>query len=364
MPTCTGARSGFSRGVSPAFTLIELLVVVSIIALLIGILLPAVGETRRQARISLCTSNMKQHGQGVANFSAQNNDFLPHPPLSNAKDAQEAVTYGPKGTIALKFATQAKPLNGFAFQGAGVTAFDSPNHPSVTDKSETWANVQTWNGYFIFLSEYMVDGEGVQALSEVFISPSDAKAKTTDFPAVRKYMRDNSGQWWDLSQTESIGELATARVGSYRYVPAAFTSSRLYTSDIRGNALTSDYDLTSGQAPVMTPSQKQKYVQRNASSSVDSPSNKVLFWMWNASHNPGKTYWCEDGAVSPVALADGSARGTSPAKDGLQYLTPGSEARAENAGPVTMWTDPRDSTRQWPAHYWMTNGGLKGRDLN
>ena len=59
-----------------------------------------------------------------------------------------------------------------------------------------------------------------------------------------------------------------------------------------------------------------------------------------------------------------SARATVPFRDGLAYLEPGTEGRAENAGPMTKWTDPNDSTKQWPAHYWMTNGGLKGRDLN
>ena len=60
-----------------AFTLIELLVVVSIIALLVSILLPALGEAREQAKRVVCVSNQHQWAVGTQIYCNDNDDNYP-----------------------------------------------------------------------------------------------------------------------------------------------------------------------------------------------------------------------------------------------------------------------------------------------
>ena len=61
-------------GVRRGFTLIELLVVIAIIALLIGILLPALGQAKRQARTTSCVTRLKQMTTAAAAYTVTYQD--------------------------------------------------------------------------------------------------------------------------------------------------------------------------------------------------------------------------------------------------------------------------------------------------
>src|ERR1051325_4160869 len=80
------ARSG-AQGPTPmklrarAFTLIELLVVIAVIALLIGILLPALSRARAGAQTSKCLSNCRQMGLSMTLYANDSKSWYPVMPV-------------------------------------------------------------------------------------------------------------------------------------------------------------------------------------------------------------------------------------------------------------------------------------------
>jgi prepilin-type N-terminal cleavage/methylation domain-containing protein/prepilin-type processing-associated H-X9-DG protein len=136
-------RSNISSRARHGFTLIELLAVVSIVAILIALILPAVQSARETARRLGCISNLKQFGLAINNYHSVHNMFPPAR-LKNSKG------WSTNGMSCHAYVLPYLELNAlFDSINFGFADYESPHSPLVENRTSR----QTKVGIFLCPSD-------------------------------------------------------------------------------------------------------------------------------------------------------------------------------------------------------------------
>lgn len=333
------------------FTLLELLVVIAIVAILVSLLLPAILTARRNARVSVCAANVRNHVVANANYASSNKNRVLNAPPKITPTINPAES-GIRGQPDPRFATVDNPLNGWAFEG-GVPIAEQLRPDDGRLISDLY-NSSIFELYFMPLGPYLLEGEGLQMLQDVLLSPSH-RTRDDNWDEWREYNRETRGEPFSIDSRTEPAEMF--RAGSYRYTLSGVLDNRYYIPIVINDNGNHDFIRYNGQARNALaiinediPADRFRY---NSMSKVDFPDQKALFWLYHAYHDqndPGENEAINHNGgylssrLVPVGTADGAVHIVSPLR----------------ASPSGASSDPAGALG---IPYLMSINGLGGRDV-
>jgi prepilin-type N-terminal cleavage/methylation domain-containing protein len=191
------------------FTLVELLVVMAIIAILVGLFLPAVQKIRAVAARLSSTNNLKQITLATHSFNDANCDLLPNPSTPININIP---------------ATPANPWN----QATGPFYQILP----YLEQSALYSSIQTINTQSSY-DAIMPTQEGRAAVLKVFISPADSTNNTGRVMITGSPVVINNGLWGTCSYSYNPIAIRTVAMGLGRSFSDGTSNTVLYSEKLQ-----------------------------------------------------------------------------------------------------------------------------------